>query len=256
MILLPPSEGKAVPRRGRALDLAGLTAPELTPVRDRLLDSLQSVSRAPDALNVLGLSPGQSDHLATNLTLRMTPTARADQVYQGVLYEALSFSTLSSAAKRRANTRVGIISALFGVVRPQDRIPSYRLGGGVNLPGVGPVAAAWRDCLDPTITDLAGRGLIVDLRSSTYAAFWRPSAGLAPRVAGVRVLHEKDGKRSIVSHFNKATKGRLVRALLEDGADPRSPGALADTLRRLGWTVELGPSGRTGTTLDVVVTTL
>lgn len=261
LILLPPSEGKATPLRGRPLDLDRLSAPELTPVRERLLATVRSVSARPDALRLLGLSPGQADHLATNLSLATAPTARSDQIYAGVLYEALSFSTLSAAAKRRASTRIGIISSVFGVVRPQDRIPAYRLGGAVNLPGLGPVAAAWRECLDPTINQMAGHhlavpGLVVDLRSSTYAAFWRPSAALAPWVAGVRVLHEKDGKRSIVSHFNKATKGRLVRALLEDGANPRSPEGLADTLRRLGWTVEIGQPGRTGTTLDVVVTTI
>ena len=54
----------------------------------------------------------------------------------------------------------------------------------------------------------------------------------------VRVLHETDGRRQVVSHFNKATKGRLVRALLEDGRDPRSPTRLADVLRDLGWVVE------------------
>ena len=57
----------------------------------------------------------------------------------------------------------------------------------------------------------------------------------------------------MVSHFNKATKGRLVRALLEDGRHPRTPGALADLLRALGWKVEQGDPSRTGTRLDVVV---
>ena len=56
----------------------------------------------------------------------------------------------------------------------------------------------------------------------------------------------------MVSHFNKATKGRLVRALLEDGANPRTPTALAGVLRDLGWTVETEPV-RGGTRLDVVV---
>ena len=46
----------------------------------------------------------------------------------------------------------------------------------------------------------------------------------------MRVLHESGGKRTVVSHFNKATKGRIVRALLEDGADPRTPKALAETV--------------------------
>jgi cytoplasmic iron level regulating protein YaaA (DUF328/UPF0246 family) len=69
-------------------------------------------------------------------------------------------------------------------------------------------------------------------------------------VVTVRVLHETNGRRQVVSHFNKATKGRLVRALLEDGRDARTPRAFVGLLGDLGWTVERDPSG---TRLDVVV---
>jgi hypothetical protein len=57
----------------------------------------------------------------------------------------------------------------------------------------------------------------------------------------------------VVSHFNKATKGRLVRALLDSGAAPRTPVALADVIRDLGWKVELSEPGRHGQQLDVIV---
>ena len=60
----------------------------------------------------------------------------------------------------------------------------------------------------------------------------------------------------MVSHFNKATKGRIVRALLEDGTAPGTPARFADHLVGLGWKVELGPAGRHGTQLDVVVSDL
>jgi cytoplasmic iron level regulating protein YaaA (DUF328/UPF0246 family) len=84
-----------------------------------------------------------------------------------------------------------------------------------------------------------------------YAAFWRPAPEV--RVATVRVLHEHQGQRKVVSHFNKATKGRIVRALLESGATPSTPARLAEALRDLGWTVEEGRPGRAGVQLDVVV---
>jgi cytoplasmic iron level regulating protein YaaA (DUF328/UPF0246 family) len=100
---------------------------------------------------------------------------------------------------------------------------------------------------------MGGRGLVVDLRSSTYAAFWRPSADLAPRVVTVRVLHEVNGRRQVVSHFNKATKGRIVRDLLTDGSAPDTPEDLADHLAELGWTVEVHLPTRTGQQLDVIV---
>ncbi|WP_460788906.1 peroxide stress protein YaaA [Nocardioides maradonensis] len=255
LILLPPSEGKTSPRRGAALDLDGLALPDLTPAREKVLEALVALCRddAGRASEVLGLSAGQADLVERNAALPSAPTARADRIYTGVLYDALDVASLSAAAKRRAGSRLAVTSSLFGLVRLGDRIPAYRLSGDASLPGLGPVAGVWRDALGPAVTDALGKGLLVDLRSSTYAAFWRPPAELAGRVATVRVLHESGGQRKVVSHFNKATKGRIVRALLEDGADPRTPAALAAALERLGWTVELGTPGAKGTQLDVVV---
>ena len=72
----------------------------------------------------------------------------------------------------------------------------------------------------------------------------------------VRVLHEVNRKRQVVSHFNKATKGRLVRRVLEDGRDARTPSAFAALLTHLGWQVELGTATRAGSRLDVLVSEL
>lgn len=258
LILLPPSEGKAAPGRGQALDLDALSLPRLTCTRQRVLDALVTLCRdEPDhAATVLGLSSTQRDLVARNAELVTAPTARADRIYTGVLYDALDVATLSAAAKRRAARRVAVTSSLFGVVRLSDRIPAYRLSGDATVPGVGSIASAWREALPEAMTEEVGRGLLIDLRSSMYAGFWRPAPELAGQVATVRVLHETNGRRQVVSHFNKATKGRIVRALLEDGADPRTPAALATTLERLGWTVEVGPATRKGTQLDVVVSDL
>ena len=256
LILLPPSEGKAGPRRGRPLDLGALTSPGLTPTRERVLDALVALCRddPAGAARILGLGPSQQALVVRNTGLREAPTARADAVYTGVLYDALGFATLSPSARRRATARVATTSALLGLVRPGDRIPAYRLSGDTTLPRLGSVAGAWRTCLGDAVAEAAHGGLVVDLRSSTYAAFWRPGREESRRVATVRVLHESAGRRTVVSHFNKATKGRIVRALLEEGAAPRTPRALADVLGDLGWTVETSEPGATGTRLDVVVT--
>ncbi|HNA98866.1 MAG TPA: peroxide stress protein YaaA, partial [Marmoricola sp.] len=117
-----------------------------------------------------------------------------------------------------------------------------------------PAAEPWRAAIlrqhlaDP-LSELAGSGLVLDLRSSVYAGFWKPTS---PHTVTVRVLHESNGQRKVVSHFNKATKGQLTRALLESGANPRTPLALAATLRDLGWLVETSAQ-LTGVQLDVVV---
>lgn len=241
LVLLPPSEGKSVPARGsKALALGSLALPELNPARGRVLDALVTLCSgdADSASEVLGLGPTQADEVARNARLYTGPTARADAVYSGVLYATLDLPSLDPAARRRATRSLAVASALFGLVRPGDRIPAYRLSGDASLPEVGSVARLWREALAGVVPDLVGRGLLVDLRSQTYATFFKPTGGLAQRTATLRVLHESGGTRKVVSHFNKATKGRIVRSLLAAGAAPGSVGELATTVRDLGWSVE------------------
>jgi len=258
LILLPPSEGKSAPRRGKPLDLPGLSFPTLTDARAEVLDALVGLCTGDreKAVATLGIGHTLAAEVERNASLRTAATTRADHVYTGVLYEALDLPSLQGAAKRRATSWLAVASGLFGLLRPSDRVPAYRLSGDVSLPGLGTVSTFWSRRLDDAVREAAGRGLVVDLRSSSYVPFWRPGPDLARKVATMRVLHEVDGQRKVVSHFNKATKGRIVRALLEDGTAPSGPARLAEHLRELGWTVETGGTGTAGTRLDVVVSDL
>ncbi|MET0449919.1 MAG: peroxide stress protein YaaA [Aeromicrobium sp.] len=250
LILLPPSEGKTRPEAGAALDVSTLSFPALTPTRDLLIRTLVKLCTGNPrrAAEVLGLGPTQAEAITVNATLLEQPAARADAIYTGVLFSALDLPTLDSASRERANDSLAIASALFGLLRPGDAIPAYRLSGTVTLPRLGTVAGRWRDALPRVMQEATGEGLLIDLRSGTYTALGKPPAQLAGRTATMRVLHEHDGRRKIVSHFNKATKGRIVRGLLESGADPRTIEELQATLGDLGWTVE-----RAGDRLDVIV---
>ncbi|MFY1691309.1 peroxide stress protein YaaA [Plantactinospora sp. WMMB782] len=264
LILLPPSEGKTPPRSGRPVNLDALSHGALQPGRERVLDALGALCTDPDrdrAREVLGLSPGQDAELDHNARLRTSPAQPAAKVYSGVLYDALDLGTLPAPGRARARRRILVFSGLWGVVRTDDRIPAYRCPVGVRLPGVGGLAAYWRALLDPALTEAAGGGPVLDLRSSGYAAMWRPTGRLAERTVTVRVLHEQlvggEVRRSVVSHFNKASKGRLVRDLLLAGPAPRSAGSLVEALRDLKYTVEEQPavSGRPRQ-FDLVVTEL
>ncbi|MCW2855004.1 MAG: hypothetical protein JWR52_619 [Marmoricola sp.] len=253
LILLPPSEGKWSPRRGKPLDLDRLEFAELTSARTKTVEALIGLSTTERAATVLDLGPTQLHHVAHNAGLAVAPAARADRIYTGVLYDALDLGSLAGPARGRATRWLAIMSSLFGVVRPNDPIPAYRLSGDTNLPGIGIISTWWREHLGDVLTPLAGTGLVVDLRSSMYAGFWRPPSAIGPKVATVRVLHEVGPERKVVSHFNKATKGRIVRELLLDGGNPRTPAALADHLGALGWRVEVHEPKPAGQQLDVIV---
>ena len=263
LLLLPPSEGKAVAGTGAPLDLRTLSLPELNPARTRVMDALVELSGGdPDrASEVLGLSPGLRGELARNAVLRTAGALPAGELYTGVLYDALELSTLSPQAYTRAARTLLVFSGLWGAVRITDRIPPYRCSGGVKLPPLGPLGTFWRAETAAVLPELAGDGLVLDLRSTAYAGLWRPAGAVAGRTATVRVLHEREVagvlKRTVVSHFNKATKGRIVRDLLEAGTEPESPAELAVALRDLKYTVEsAAPAAGKPWALDVVVTEL
>ncbi|MEU6675699.1 peroxide stress protein YaaA [Streptomyces sp. NPDC046925] len=261
LVLLPPSEGKAPSGRGAPLKPESLSLPALADARKAVLDELVDLCVADEekARDVLGLSEGLRGEVAKNAELRTAGARPAGEIYTGVLYDALGLATLDAAAKRRAARSLLVFSGLWGAVGITDRIPSYRCSMGVKLPGLGALGAYWRTPMASAMPEAAGDGLVLDLRSSAYAAAWKPKGEVADRTATVRVLHAQmvDGveKRSVVSHFNKATKGRIVRSLLETGAQPKGPAELVEALRDLGHVVEAEVPAKAGRAwaLDVVV---
>jgi len=216
LVLLPPSEGKSEPAVGDPLDLSSLVfADALNERREQVLDAFDS-------------------------RLRDAPTAPAADVYTGVLFQRLELPRLPVKARRQ----VLIFSALWGVVRPEDRIPFYKLPPKTKLKGIGAPSAFWRPALVEALPDKEGE-LIVDMRSAAYASFWKPKRAT---LLLVRAFTEKDGERKAVSHMAKASRGDVARALLSAKKAPRDPEAAAAIAEAAGLTVELNDGY-----LDVIV---
>ncbi|MEU6475498.1 peroxide stress protein YaaA [Streptomyces sp. NPDC047017] len=255
LVLLPPSEGKAAPGRGAPLELESLSLPGLTEARRAVLGELVELCCGDEekAREVLGLSEGLRGEVGKNAALRTAGTRPAGEIYTGVLYDALGLATLDPAARERAARSLLVFSGLWGAVRVTDRIPSYRCSMGVKLPALGALGAYWRAPMAAALPAAAGDGPVLDLRSAAYATAWKPKGEVAERTATVRVLHAPT--RKVVSHFNKATKGRIVRSLLSAGAAPEGPAELVEVLRGLGYEVEAQAPARAGRgwSLDVLV---
>jgi hypothetical protein len=245
LILLPPSEGKTAPKTGPPVDLEALAyAGALTESRRKLLGALAALAELPleRAVSMLAVSTAQAGEVAVDAELSSAPAGPAAAVYTGVLYDRLRLPELP----RRAQGRVLIASALWGVLRPGDRIPYYRFSAKARLDGIGALAAFWRPALTAALPDEEGT-LVVDMRSGAYAAAWKPKRG---DLLAVRAFSETNGKRRPVSHKAKAIRGEVARALLEAKRVPKTPEAAAAIAEAAGFAVELAPG-----TLDVIVPT-
>jgi cytoplasmic iron level regulating protein YaaA (DUF328/UPF0246 family) len=245
IVLMPPSETKRVGGEGPPLRVETLSYPELAPMRDALIDELVALAGDHRAcMRALRISASQHAEIERNAALRTAATLPAIGRYTGVLYEALDVGSLRGASAARARSRLAVGSALFGLLRANDPVPAYRLSATSKLPGQPTLAARWRPLLEPVLEQVSSSELVVDLRSGSYAAL-----GRLPGAVRVEVLAEhSDGRRTVVSHFNKAHKGRLARALATTRAEPDVAAQVAAVARRAGMRVE-----RRGNDLTVVV---
>lgn len=264
-ILLPPSETKAPGGDGPTLALDALSFPSLTPVREQVIADLEALD-VDAALGILGISEKLRSEAEANTHLQDAPTMPALFRYTGVLYDALDAATLQDADPD-AWSRLGVGSALFGVLRATDAIPHYRLSSGTKLPerpaggsdsaagGVAVVTAAptmkkrWGRLITDALAETAdgrGDGVIVDLRSGGYQGLgklpaWNATTGTGAVTVRVESV-QPDGSRKVVSHFNKHYKGVLARVLATAGsaADAaRGAADIAAIARDAGLTMEI-----------------
>ena len=244
LIIVPSSETKrAAPARGKPVSLEALSFPALNEVRTRVLDALIRTSARPDALARLFTGDSLADEVDRNLHLRGLPARPALEVYSGTLHGGLDAATLSPSAARRAKTRVVVASALFGLLRPADRIPPYRLNLMAHLVGMDGLEATWRAVLPDVLAEAAGpKGVILDLRAASYQAMGMPT-GLADRVVTLRADGADGGRVGNV--FVKRARGEAARHLLASGKDPATPKALAAVLGER-WPVRLDPPAKPG----------
>ncbi len=146
LILVPPAEGKASGGDG-APWAPGSMAVDLDRQRERALRSLTSAMRSNAAARakLLGVKgDALAAATAANRAVREAPTLPAIERYTGVLYGALDHASLAPAARRRLDEQLLVVSGLWGLVAPTDRIPDYKLKMGASLGPLGRLSTWWR----------------------------------------------------------------------------------------------------------------
>lgn len=242
LILLPPSEGKTPPTGSVPLALRSLAfAEDLTPSRERLIRALEKLAQRPvkKAVEVMAISAGQAGDIALNGQIMSAPAGPASEVYTGVLYDRLGLAGMGARGVERAEAHLLISSGLWGMLRPQDRIPYYRLSMKPKLARVGGLSAFWRKPLEVAMRDSGfdeTGEIVLDMRSGSYQSVWKPK--LAQLVA-VRGFTETNGERKVISHMAKAIRGDVARLVLNAPELPQDAEGVAHVLTEAGLRVEL-----------------
>lgn len=199
IVLLPPSEGKSADAGNGSF---GDLHPDLLKDALPVLKHLRSLKGA-ELGKFLGIK--QPDKAAEsqkkNLTIAKAGCLPALERYTGVVYGHLDYASLK--AKKRAASRLVIVSALFGAIPGGAHIPDYKLSMNPWL------VKYWKPINTVRIAALAKNGPVLSILSQSYAK--------ALDIDGlIQVDFKVQGGKKSAGHFGKAIKGRFVRFLIEN----------------------------------------
>jgi len=259
MILLPPSEGKTDATGKQKLDFKKLSFPELTKQRHELVAAVVTMANGPAAKTrtTLAISAKQDFEIQRDQKLLTAPAGPAWSVYTGVLYDAIEINSLNAKATSKFEAENFVVSALFGLINVTDQIPAYRLSGDTVVPKVGSLTKFWGESITQAITDQGD--FVIDLRSGIYVKLGPTGKDIADQVVVPRIMQKMPtGAPKVVSHSNKATKGRLVRALAQTAKSVNSVEQVAELAAKVALDVKIVKPAKAGVPwgIDVIVEVL
>ena len=180
-------------------------------LRRRSVAEIAALMNLSDALATLNAERYQ----AWSPTFTAANSKPAVLAFNGDVYGGLDAATLRPAELAWAQDHVAILSGLYGVLRPLDRLQAYRLEMGTRLATSRGrnLYAYWGDTLARHLSERAATDaspVIVNLASKEYfKAVDR--AALRPRVIECVFEEWKGGRYKVIGFFAKRARGLMAR---------------------------------------------
>ncbi len=172
---------------------------------------------------------GVSDKLATlnfdryqawQLPFTAKNARQAVYAFNGDVYAGLRAYSMSEADMAFAQEHLRILSGLYGLLRPLDRIQAYRLEMGTQLRTQAgkDLYAYWGDRITQQLNKQikkSGSQVLVNLASNEYFKV------IKPNLLGAEVIHPvfkdlKQGEYKIISFFAKKARGRMSAYIIKN----------------------------------------
>jgi len=204
-----------------------LTIPQFTMDSNRLIRILKkkSITEIKDLMHL-------SDALAKLNKMRYKNFSKeyndensksAITAFKGDVYVGFEAATLSDEDLQFANQHVRILSGLYGILLPFDRMQPYRLEMGTRLENKkgSNLYHFWGDTISKALNkELKDQNsdLILNLASNEYFKAVNKKK-LKARIINVDFREEQDGELKFVSFFAKKARGLMARYIVKNRID-------------------------------------
>lgn len=146
----------------------------------------------------------------------LSHAAAAVYLFNGDAYDDLSVRTLPEKSITYLQNYLGILSGLYGLLKPLDGIYPHRLEMGTKLQPS--LYAFWGDTITALLQkrmNAANATHLINLASNEYFSAVRPE-NLAQPVITPQFKQYKNGKYTTVSLYAKQARGKMVRFAAEN----------------------------------------
>ena len=228
-ILIPPSEGKKEGGNPFAPDMFDQRRAstfnyfsELSPERRILVKAQIKMVESGEKLEKLFGLKGANVVNAATITQEVleSPLMAAVERYSpGILYQAMDFSTLPTGAQRRFLENTVIISGMFGVLRPDDLIPNYKLKIDASIADFGKPSVYWKRLISPLIDKVVADKLVWNLLPTVHNDVWIDGRTYRELVRIRFYKIDEKGNSKPITHGVKPLRGRLIRYIVQEDVD-------------------------------------
>lgn len=212
IILLPPSEGKV--KGGTNLNLK-LSFENLNNSRELILNKLQeTISKESEVkleklFDVKGTNLIQT--LEINSQVKNSKTLPTIERYSGVMFKAINYENMSDKLKHNFNSSVLFIDGLFGLLKPQDLIPNYKLKINSKLLDLD-VTKYWKQELEKYFEKEFHGKLVIDILPQAHRNIIRER--FKEKLLEIRFCEIKNGILTNVGHASKKLKGEIINYIV------------------------------------------
>jgi cytoplasmic iron level regulating protein YaaA (DUF328/UPF0246 family) len=141
-------------------------------------------------------------------------------LFQGDVYQGLQAKGWSQEEVKYAQSHLGILSGLYGLLRPLDSIQAYRLEMGVRLanPEGNTLYDFWRAQVTDYLNDLLQKEndqVLINLASTEYFKVIDVKRLHVPLVT-IQFYEHKNGETKIIGIYAKKARGLMAKFIIQN----------------------------------------
>ena len=176
---------------------------------------------APDLGGLMSISPKLSDlNWLRNQDFQKNNSKEKQAIFafNGDVYEGIDANNISNSNHEKLQKTLRILSGLYGILKPFDKIKPYRLEMGTKIAineSINLYEFWKKDVTNSLLNEIQDEDIIVNLASNEYFSVIDSSL-IRNKIVSPVFKDFKNGKLKIISFYAKKARGLMTRFLIDN----------------------------------------